>query len=447
MTLEKIFNTRRMQISTLRIVSAIIITLTISFSIVIADDNRITDDISSDSLLSRRDAIKHRSTSEEIAYFPGRLLFLPPKYFLKGVGKTAAYIDDQKIIQKVDDFLNSDDGRRGAQPVYSARKGAGMSFYQNGLFYTPSTMNHLFVEAALWEQQKQYYFASLDNVFIIRNDFPLKFSVKYHKLPEERFFGLGSDAKLTDETDYTIEQSEIAVNVSSDISADIALHGTLSFGTNSITAGMEKELPNTVDVFPADSVAGVGTEAAFVIFGGCVSSSELNRPGNPTQGYELSLASSVKLQTDGDEYSDWKISVDGTRYVHLFFNRLFAFRAMCEIHRPIGSTEVPFYYMSEIGREETIRGFERGRFIDNDMVMLSAEYRYPIWNNWNESGFDFFLFADAGQVAGNLFTDFSPSDFSEGVGFGIRAWTLEGLAARLAAGKSDDGWRIYLGVN
>ena len=81
------------------------------------------------------------------------------------------------------------------------------------------------------------------------------------------------------------------------------------------------------------------------------------------------------------------------------------------------------------------------------MIMVSAEYRYPIWKNWDEYGIDFVLFGDAGQVTPDLLNDAGMDMFHTGYGFGMRIWDQGGLIAKLEAGNSDDGWRFYFVLN
>jgi outer membrane protein assembly factor BamA len=118
-----------------------------------------------------------------------------------------------------------------------------------------------------------------------------------------------------------------------------------------------------------------------------------------------------------------------------------------EVRRPYDNSVIPFYYLSELGTAESIRGFARGRFRDRDMLLGSLEYRYPVWRNWNERGMDLILFADTGQVANNIFEEAEMKNFKTGVGFGYRLWNLKGLVSTLYMAHSEDGWRIYFELN
>ncbi|MDP8228814.1 MAG: BamA/TamA family outer membrane protein, partial [Candidatus Electryoneaceae bacterium] len=108
----------------------------------------------------------------------------------------------------------------------------------------------------------------------------------------------------------------------------------------------------------------------------------------------------------------------------------------------------PFYHLGELGSDETIRGFTRGRFRDRDLLMGSVEYRYPIYQLKYTRTVDAVLFVDTGQVADNIFQDVAVSMFQVGYGGGFRFYNEdEELVARLEIGVSKEMFRIYLMVN
>ena len=96
------------------------------------------------------------------------------------------------------------------------------------------------------------------------------------------------------------------------------------------------------------------------------------------------------------------------------------------------------YYLSEIGDRTTVRGLNRGRFRDKDMLLMSAEYRWPIWRT-----IDATLFVDTGEVANDMYRDFSEKQLQYTYGGGIRVWSSESTVMKLEVGKSDDGLRIH----
>ena len=66
-------------------------------------------------------------------------------------------MDDTQIIDKIVDFLNTDDGRRGVIPTYSVRTGTGAKFYQKGLLGVADHRNVLEMTATAGSDREQLY--------------------------------------------------------------------------------------------------------------------------------------------------------------------------------------------------------------------------------------------------------------------------------------------------
>jgi outer membrane protein assembly factor BamA len=170
-----------------------------------------------------------------------------------------------------------------------------------------------------------------------------------------------------------------------------------------------------------------------------------NRKANPSDGWETSAKGSLYWDVNNNTYAFWKISTDVTKYVHLFYDRAFGFRIAAEITEPVGGRKIPFYYLSELGRTETIRGFTRGRFRDKHMILGSLEYRFPLMKRDNfQLGLEACYFIDVGQVSENIFQEFSLKDLHVGFGGGFRLFSYNGRILQVLLSKSKDGFRLYV---
>ena len=116
--------------------------------------------------------------------------------------------------------------------------------------------------------------------------------------------------------------------------------------------------------------------------------------------------------------------------------------------RSISGRQIPFYELSELGRRETIRGYRRGRYLDRDRLLCTAEYRFPLRAKQNkQTGLDAFLFADAGQVCSNLFNRLDIDAFRVGFGCGLRLYNQDGESIRVEIGRGEEQVRLYLVLN
>ncbi len=85
-------------------------------------------------------------------------------------------------------------------------------------------------------------------------------------------------------------------------------------------------------------------------------------------------------------------------------NRILALRLRTSHSLPDDGKEVPFYLMETLGGAKDIRGFREYRFRDTRNLLVSAEYRWEVWNY-----VDFSFFFDAGKV----FNDASDFNFEQ----------------------------------
>lgn len=102
----------------------------------------------------------------------------------------------------------------------------------------------------------------------------------------------------------------------------------------------------------------------------------------------------------------------------------------------------PFYTMAQLGGDVNTRGYFQGRFRDNDMAVVQAEYRLPLF--WR---FGLAAFAAAGEVAGTL-DDFKLPGVKYSVGTGIRFLVVpdERLGVRLDYGAGMGSSEIYFSI-
>lgn len=407
----------------------------------------------------------HRGWEKAVAY-PGLALYSPIKYSVLGFGKAVGWVDDTKIIDQVVDFLNSDDGRRGVIPTYNVRTGSGAKFYQKGLFGVSNDRNILELTATAGLHTEQLFMLEYDNFLSTNNSLNFNLGAQFQKLTSESFFGLGPNSIDANEWGYGVEE----VNVDLEISGSPKLldNTVLNLGYESTfpSEDVESEIPDLYSETDGFFRPQEKQNMMYVMLSRNILVQ--NRLGNPTRGTIYSIRASLygdvgnpihndrprpspTASSTGDSIQEagkfaW-YELDLQQLISLKYDRVLAIRVAGEARRPLNDSYIPFYYLSELGNSESIRGFKRGRFRDRDKLLATFEYRYPVWRNWNERGMDLVLFADTGQVSNNIFKEAQISNFKTGVGFGYRLWNLKGLVSTLYVANSEDGWRIYFGLN
>lgn len=134
-------------------------------------------------------------------------------------------------------------------------------------------------------------------------------------------------------------------------------------------------------------------------------------------------------------YGDWQqfFSVPG-----LPSDRRLAFRARLHKRYPLGSGSVPFYEQSILGDADNLRGYRQDRFRNLGSLLLTLEYRYPIWDTW-----DAVLFTDQGQVF-NTYSQIDFKRFNGSVGTGLRFMTASDFLFRIEIAFSKEGSRSLM---
>ncbi|HVR21079.1 MAG TPA: BamA/TamA family outer membrane protein [Polyangiaceae bacterium] len=101
--------------------------------------------------------------------------------------------------------------------------------------------------------------------------------------------------------------------------------------------------------------------------------------------------------------------------------------------------EVPYYHLAMLGGDEMLRGYYYGRYRDETLAAVEAEYRYPIY--WRFSGV---AFAGAGGVAPTV-SDLlhEPVRWAVGGGGRFSLSDSERLNLRLDAGFGIGTWGVY----
>jgi outer membrane protein assembly factor BamA len=140
----------------------------------------------------------------------------------------------------------------------------------------------------------------------------------------------------------------------------------------------------------------------------------------------------------GSSFSFNRYDVDVRKFYPVTGSHTIALQGLVELVRG----DEPFYTMAQLGGDVNTRGYFQGRFRDNDMAVLQAEYRLPLF--WR---FGFAAFVSAGEVAGGL-DSFKASTVKYSAGAGIRFIVVEDerLGVRLDFGSGRDSSELYFSI-
>jgi hypothetical protein len=390
--------------------------------------------------------VRSRAAWEYIVNLPGYILYLPFWLVYSAVMPVIGLADTSNFLPRIKDFLVSDDGKRMAFPMYESQYGLGVVYSQRDLF-TPLCELQISGMMGLWWRR---YFSVEVRRFALGGPVHAGIGGHYMLWTDAPFFGIGNDTRVSERTNFAHRQPSLWASVGLDLGKRLSGDFAFRFERNAISAGRNPNFESTTD-WPHDRgemLPGLEGRAEYLALDLKLEHFSLIQRERSAGGWSLRGGASLYDQLNGDSYNFYKGYLDVTRYIHLFYGRTLSLRAAFEVSRPYKDGEVPFYYLSRLGRRETIRGYTRDRYHDRDSALYSVEYRYPLIKRPSGSpSMNAILFVDWGKVSPDLFKDPFFKGFHTSYGGGFRIFDQKNLNLSFLVAKSRDGYRVYLLFN
>jgi outer membrane protein assembly factor BamA len=194
------------------------------------------------------------------------------------------------------------------------------------------------------------------------------------------------------------------------------------------TSDFDFELPPAIQL--DSQVAGLGVMIEY--------DSRDNR-FNTTKGQLLNATWSNSEEALGSDFDFSSSKVDYNFYHQLKPGKVIAGRGtLC-----MTPGDAPFYALCKFGQGVDLRGYVGGRFRNETMATLQAEYRWRFYKKWG-----MVAFAGVGEVA-ESWSDYNLDDLLPSAGVGLRfklsKTTDLNLSVDYAVGKDSDAWYFYVG--
>ncbi|GBE29474.1 MAG TPA: hypothetical protein ENH10_07850 [Bacteroidetes bacterium] len=330
------------------------------------------------------------------------------------------------IVKRLDDLLSSDDGRWRIVPIASNSTGTGAKFKFKP---DPDGETQIYASSSWWLYGRQNYEMGAKNIKL-PNNLIVSAIANYRIMPEERFYGYGMASTERDLLFYKYEYSDFSLAVGEQVDPHFRILGYGSFRVNNIHRTAKAP---SVNVWVGDDVLNMVTGGMRV---------ELNtvpNPAKPTGG--------TVMVWDLARHDDFYVGYGKLgKYWQVYNERVI----YCDIEGSyIGANGsrlgLPFYDYPTLGGAENLRGYQRDRYRGDSLVAGTFEYRFPLRDIWGESGLDFHIFTDWGQVfmedADNL-----NGNPQIGYGFGFDAWNSNASGIAFDVGFSREGVMVYLSM-
>jgi hypothetical protein len=445
-------NSKMLKLPIIIIISTLILTQVSIYAEENQDTINTSDTIQnvSDTSLQEKfpEKLRPRKPWEYVVSLPLWIATGPLYLAYRGIAATIGFVDDHNIPQTIERFLISEDGTREIMPDYSSRTGIGVSYSKTGLITQHS---ELYFSGSYWLLHRNSVSFRFDNIEMFSNLFYIGFHFNYEYVPDEPFFGIGPATSESSEMNYTHRGLGGSVAVGKQIRENTQLKLEGSLNQHKVYEGKNDEYPSIGTEYHSKAVL-AGLMAAIIF-------DSRDRKGHPTKGTRLEVAGGFQDEirklggydrSRNTTFGFTSFSTDLQQYIHLPWStgRILVLRAAFETKDATENKVIPFYLLSELGSDETIRGFSRDRYRDKDAVLASAEYRYPIWED-NPNSLDAFIFVDAGQVSDFIFENFKKGNTRFGYGLGFRFYNDEkdDLMAKISFGFSKERFRVVFALD
>jgi outer membrane protein assembly factor BamA len=259
-----------------------------------------------------------------------------------------------------------------------------------------------------------------------------------------RFFGIGANSREKNETNYTLRQVGGEVTFGRRLMPALIASLTERLRHVTIRRGAVDSLPFLKDVFadvPGDDGSFVWAHRLALTY------DTRNSLVTPTDGRFGQVFVEVADEAIGSQASFVRYGLQGRwLWPHLGERLVMVVRGLLE--RVTGS-DVPFFELSDLGGDDTLRGFGENRFLDEGRVLFNAEERINVFHiNYGDVRTDIALavFTDVGRVF-KSFNDLGSGKIQAVVGGGIRFLAASQIVAKIDVGVGSEGLAIFTGLD
>lgn len=252
----------------------------------------------------------------------------------------------------------------------------------------------------------------------------------YSRFPN-KIWGIGNDTPDALEEDYTPRTVYANAQFQRRVSPGWYVGGRIEFA--------HRRLIDTDSLGLLAAGALPGTDDGRMLSGGLlVTRDTRDNTVYPRSGGYSQLRVMLSESALGSDYDFAAYLFDIRQYLSLFPGHVLALRGVAMA----SAGTQPFDLMPQLGGEKLVRGYYAGRFRDNNLLALQAEYRTHVWWRLGAIGF-----VSAGRVFSGL-SDMDLRGFKPAAGVGLRFVLApdEGLNLRADWGFGNGSSGFYLGM-
>lgn len=308
--------------------------------------------------------------------------------------------------------------------------GGGQLFItgENNLFKSRKS-NILFT--GIYTANSQLMIEASPQIYFGAGDYYMDGVYEYSVYPN-KFWGIGNDTPESNEEDYNMTSHRFRIDFLKRLPPSLNFGLRFHFENHEVTEVAEGGLLDSGEVLGSDRAVIVGLGAVFTL-------DTRDLVEDPRGGYYVNFNAQFSSENFGSTHGFNRFITDLRAYRPLGEKSLLAARLYVENN--IG--DVPFQAKSQFGGGDMARGYFKGRFIDDQMYVLTAEYRWYFLPRFSLAAFGLM-----GEVSDLTQDFFKGPHFSAGGGIRFKVLKEQNTLVRLDYGFGEDGNSgFYFGVN
>jgi outer membrane protein assembly factor BamA len=255
-----------------------------------------------------------------------------------------------------------------------------------------------------YTQNKQALFYLPYNLFIKNRSYQLYGELGYNKF-NYNFYGVGNKVPADFVERYGVEFPRLRITALKKIAKNFYAGPRYAFDDFTLsnldtTALLHR---GTIPGSKGGMVSGAGIVALY---------DSRDNIFYPSKGEWCELVFFRSDKITGSDFNYTRIAFDLSKYFSYKENIL-----ALNLYSLFSDTDLPFFQMGTLGGQKKMRGFYEGRYRDNNLLVVQAEYRrHLIWL------LGVTVFGDVGQVA-RRYNEFNTTDWRYTYGIGLRLMT------------------------
>ncbi len=382
---------------------------------------------------------------ESALVWPYRVIGFPFVALRAGIGESIGFLDETGVIRWIGQLL-----RPPTVPLTAAVRvsagglsgfGAGLTL-EHSAFPGPDHRTRLSGATTLRGTHKANF--GLRLLAEQRNE--LTFGTGLRIRPNARFFGVGPETQGEDVSFFRQRAIWLGSSYRRRMGQSISLEADAVF--SGVTTGPPGSdfTPVLADRFAGQLPPGYDEASEGISLGFTLAHDDAPETGRPNRGGIRRVRAALFQSIGAPETRFWTSRAELQQFLRLWFpNHVLALRGYVSWIDRIGLGPVPFQRLLTNDDPDLLRGYLDFRWRDRGMVVLSAEYRWPLWAflGANGPGADIYLLADVGQVFGG-FDQITFENLTASYGVGMRLISGRGFVARLEYGRSNEEWVLRL---